>query len=86
VRRDNGTIAEARVALTNMGPTPVRARAVEQALSGVPASSGSIAEAARLAGEGTRPSSDVSASAEYRLHLAGVLTGRALAAAAGVTG
>jgi aerobic carbon-monoxide dehydrogenase medium subunit len=85
VRRENGTIAEARVALTNMGPTPVRALAVEQALSGVPATRDAITAAAAQAGEGTRPSSDVSASAEYRLHLAGVLTGRAVAAAAGLT-
>ena len=83
VRRDNGTIAEARVALTNMGPTPVRARAVEEALAGVPATRSAIGSAAALAGEGTHPTSDVSASAEYRLHLAEVLTGRALAAAAG---
>ena len=86
VRRDNGMIAQARVALTNMGPTPVRAHAVEQALSGVPATRDAIAAAAARAGDGTRPSSDVSASAEYRLHLAGVLTARAVAAAAGVTG
>jgi carbon-monoxide dehydrogenase medium subunit len=84
VRRDNGTIAEARVALTNMGPTPVRARAVEEALAGVPANRAAITSAAALAGDGTRPTSDVSASAEYRLHLAEVLTGRAVAAAAGV--
>jgi aerobic carbon-monoxide dehydrogenase medium subunit len=83
VRRDNGSIAEARVALTNMGPTPVRALAVEQALSGVPATRDAITAAAAHAGEGTRPSSDVSASAEYRLHLAGVLTRRALEQAAG---
>jgi carbon-monoxide dehydrogenase medium subunit len=83
VRRDNGTIAEARVALTNMGPTPVRARAVEEALAGVPATRAAITSAAALAGDGTRPTSDVSASAEYRLHLAEVLTGRAVATAAG---
>jgi carbon-monoxide dehydrogenase medium subunit len=82
VQRDNGTIAQARVALTNMGPTPVRARAVEGALTGVPATRSAVKSAAMLAGEGTRPTSDVSASAEYRLHLAQVLTARAVAAAA----
>jgi carbon-monoxide dehydrogenase medium subunit len=82
VRRDNGTIEQARVALTNMGPTPVRARAVEEALAGVPATRSAISAAAALAGEGTHPTSDVSASAQYRLHLAQVLTGRAVAAAA----
>jgi len=38
VRRENGSIAEARVALTNMGPTPVRASAVEAALAAPPIS------------------------------------------------
>jgi carbon-monoxide dehydrogenase medium subunit len=83
VRRVNGTIAEARVALTNMGPTPVRARAVEEALAGAPATRSAVNAAAARAGEGTHPTSDVSASAEYRLHLAEVLTARAVAAAAG---
>jgi aerobic carbon-monoxide dehydrogenase medium subunit len=81
VRRDNGSIAEARVALTNMGPTPLRAPAVEQALTGAPASVSSVASAADRAPEGTRPSADVFASAEYRTHLATVLTRRAVVAA-----
>jgi aerobic carbon-monoxide dehydrogenase medium subunit len=84
VRRENGSIAEARVALTNMGPTPVRATSVEQALAGAAASASTVASAAGYAGSGTRPSSDVSASAEYRTHLATVLTRRALAAAGGI--
>ncbi len=84
VRRENGTIAAARVALTNMGPVPVRARAVEDALTGADAGADAIAAAAALAGDGTRPASDLAASAEYRAHLAAVLTGRAVSAAAGV--
>jgi carbon-monoxide dehydrogenase medium subunit len=83
VRRENGSIAEARVALTNMGSTPVRASAVEAALVGQPATAESFASAAARAAEGAQPSGDVSASAEYRTHLAGVLTRRAVAAAAG---
>jgi carbon-monoxide dehydrogenase medium subunit len=79
VKRENGTIAQARVALTNMGPTPVRATAVEQALAG--ASVDDIAAAAARAVEGTSPASDTTASAEYRSHLATVLTRRALLAA-----
>lgn len=82
VRRDNGAIAEARVALTNMGPTPVRATAVEQALVG--AGADSLAAACDTAAEGTSPSDDVTASADYRRHLARVLTRRAVAAAAGL--
>lgn len=84
VRRVNGSIAEARVALTNMGPSPVRATAVEAALAGADATIGAVAGAAAHAAEGTRPASDLAASAEYREHLARVLTRRALAAAAGL--
>ena len=64
----------ARVALVNMGATPLRAAATEQAL----ADGASAAEAAELAAEGTEPSGDLNASAEYRSHLARVLTRRAL--------
>ncbi|GAA5191912.1 xanthine dehydrogenase family protein subunit M [Rugosimonospora acidiphila] len=84
VRRENGTIVEARVALTNMGPVPVRARAVELALTGAPATADAVGSAAGSAGEGTRPTSDLTASAAYRSHLATVLTGRAVSAAAGI--
>ena len=82
VRRDNGSIAEARVALTNMGPTPVRASAVEAALAGA-ADLGAVKAAASRAGEATSPPSNADGSAEYRRHLAGVLTARAVASAAG---
>jgi carbon-monoxide dehydrogenase medium subunit len=62
------------VALVNMGPTPLRARAVEEALAG----GGSVEEAAALAGEGAAPPSDLRGDADYRRHLARVLTVRAL--------
>jgi len=81
VRRDNGAIAEARVALTNMGTTPVRASAVESALAGSATDAGAVAVAAAHAAEGTRPTADLSASADYRTHLAKVLTERAVLAA-----
>ncbi len=79
VRRENGAIAEARVALTNMGPIPVRAVGVEQALVGQGVDA--IDDAAGHAAEGTSPSDDTTASAEYRSHLVKVLTRRALTAA-----
>ena len=82
LRRSNGSVAEARVGLTNMGTTPIRARAVEQALAG--ASTDAIAEAADHAADGTHPPSDLGGQADYRQHLARVLTRRALTAAAGV--
>lgn len=84
VRRENGTIAEARVGLTNMGSTPVRATAVEEALRGVPAEIGAIAAAAAHAADGTTPPEDLGGKADYRRHLAQVLTRRALVKAAGL--
>jgi carbon-monoxide dehydrogenase medium subunit len=85
VRRENGSIAEARVALTNMGPTHLRAAATEAALAGAAADVGAIDAAARQAAEGTNPTSDLNAQADYRAHLARVLTGRAVAKAAGLS-
>lgn len=84
VRTEGGSIAEARVALTNMASTPVRATGVEQALVGRPATAETIRAAAEHAAEGTSPMSDGNADADYREHLARVLTGRAIAAAAGL--
>jgi carbon-monoxide dehydrogenase medium subunit len=74
--RSNGG---ARIALTNMGATPLRASAAEQALG----SGSDAAAAAELAAEGTSPPSDTNASAEFRQHLAKVLTRRALDEALG---
>ena len=74
VERSNGGVGRAAVALTNMGATPLRAGAVEQALGG----GESIENAARAATEGTSPISDPFASAEYRRHLAPILVRRAL--------
>ncbi|MEU3344591.1 xanthine dehydrogenase family protein subunit M [Streptomyces sp. NPDC006700] len=83
VRRDDGRIAETRIGLTNMGATPLRAAAAEEALAGA-GDADAVARAARSAAEGTRPSRDASASPEYRAHLARVLTKRAVLAAAGM--
>jgi carbon-monoxide dehydrogenase medium subunit len=84
VRRDNGSIAEARIGLTNMGSTPVRARSTEQALAGAPAEVGAVKAAAQSAADGTNAPSDLNAKADYREHLARVLTARAVATAAGL--
>jgi aerobic carbon-monoxide dehydrogenase medium subunit len=80
VRRSNdwaivGVAAiDGRIALANMGPTPVRATAAEQAL----AEGASAAAAAEHAADGTSPGEDMHADREYRRHLARVLTRRAL--------
>jgi carbon-monoxide dehydrogenase medium subunit len=76
VEQENGNIGSARVGLTSMGSTPLRASAVEEALN--EASPDSIGEAANFADSGTRPGSDDAASAEFRRHLARVWTRRAL--------
>lgn len=84
VHRANGSVDEARVGLVNMGPTPVRARSVEHGLTGGDATVEAVAAAAEQAAAGTIPTSDPHASAEFRTHLARVLTRRAVIAAAGV--
>jgi len=68
---------DTRVALVNMGTTPIRAVAVEEELAG----GASMADAAERAAEGTEPSGDINATPEYREHLARVLVRRALEAA-----
>jgi carbon-monoxide dehydrogenase medium subunit len=83
VRVEGGAIAEARVGLSNMGATPLRARGVEEALVGQPATAEAVRAAAQRVTEGTSAPSDADAAADYREHLARVLTGRALLAAAG---
>ncbi|GAA5071369.1 carbon-monoxide dehydrogenase medium subunit [Thermocatellispora tengchongensis] len=92
VRRSNGSIEEARIGLTNMGPTPVRASAVEEALRGtpitVPVPGGGnggpdpIRDACGEAAAGTSPPADLHAQPDYRRHLARVLTHRAVLSAA----
>jgi carbon-monoxide dehydrogenase medium subunit len=83
IRVEGGTIAEARVGLTNMGTTPIRATGVEQALVGQSATADAVRAAADHVTEGTSAPSDADAAADYREHLAKVLTGRAVLAAAG---
>ena len=85
VRRSNdwaivGVAAvDGRIALANMGPTPLRATAAEEALAG----GANPADAAEHAADGTSPGEDMHADREYRRHLAKVLTRRALEHQAG---
>jgi len=83
VELEGGAIRQARVALTNMASVPVRARGVEEALIGQPATPESIRAAAERAAEGTDPKTDGNADADFRSHLAKVLTRRAVSTAIG---
>jgi carbon-monoxide dehydrogenase medium subunit len=78
VERSNGGLGRASVTLVNMGATPLRATATEEAI----ASGASLEDAAAHAADGTEPPSDHAASADFRRHLARVLTRRALEQAA----
>jgi len=84
VKVEGGTITGAKVALTNMGSTPIRATSVEAALIGAPATAEAIGAASASAADGTSPTTDTHADAEFRKHLAAVLTKRAVAKAAGL--
>ncbi|MEP6816231.1 MAG: xanthine dehydrogenase family protein subunit M [Marmoricola sp.] len=83
VKAEGGTITEARVGLTNMGSTPIRAKALEQALAGKAATDEAVRAVCAGAAEGTNPPSDLNGDADYRRHLATVLTRRAVLTAAG---
>lgn len=75
---DNGGCAYAGIGLTNVGFTPIKADAAEQALMGQSLNEASIKDAARLASEQAEPESDHRGSAEYKRHLVKTLTVRAL--------
>jgi len=83
VRVSDGVVAEAKIGLANMGSTPLRARAAEAALVGAALTTEAVAAAAALAADGTNPPSDLNGDADYRRHLARVLTRRAVLAAGG---
>jgi carbon-monoxide dehydrogenase medium subunit len=83
VQASGGTITQAKVGLTNMGSTPLRASSVEQALVGATATEEAVGAACAAAADGTNPPSDLNGDADYRRHLATVLTRRAVLAAAG---
>jgi carbon-monoxide dehydrogenase medium subunit len=85
VKQTGDVCEDVRISLTNMGSVPLRAKAVEDALRGQSLTAESIASAAEHADEGTDPPADLNASADYKRHLARVLTRRAITQAAGLT-
>ena len=77
-RAADGSCDDVRIGLTQMGVTPLRATAAEDALRGAALDDSSIAAAAEQAAEGTDPPADLNATPDYKRHLARVLTRRAL--------
>jgi len=79
---NDGRCERARIGLTGVTHVPRRAQAAEHALAGKVLDDGTIATAAALAADGIKALNDLHASAEFRLHLTRVMTGRALKLAA----
>jgi carbon-monoxide dehydrogenase medium subunit len=84
VVREGQRCKMARLATAGAGPVPVRLRAAEEILEREGLGEAAIEAAARKATELVSPDADIHASADYRRHLAGVLTKRALTRAMGV--
>jgi aerobic carbon-monoxide dehydrogenase medium subunit len=78
VMPNGGKHPRVRLATAGVGPVPARLRAAEEILERDGLSDAAIAAAAAKAGELVQPDSDIHASADYRRHLTGVLTARAL--------
>lgn len=78
MRTRNGSIESARVALTNVATTPVRASSTEQGLAGRPATRETIRAAAEAASQDLDPTPELNAPSDYKRHLACVVTERAL--------
>jgi len=85
VKRNGDRCEDVRVAISNIGSVPLRALGVEESLRGSSLSASAIDAAAAQAADGTDPPADLNASADYKRHLARVLSARALKEAAELT-
>ena len=81
LRLKAGVVDQVRIALTNVGPTPLKATAAEAALTGKQLDDAAIANAARLAMSICSPVADQRGDAEYKTAMAGEMTVRALTTA-----
>ena len=79
---ENGRCGQARIALGAVAPTPIRARAAEEALRGEALTAETIGQAARLAAETVSPIDDIRGSADYRQRVVEVLVRRLLSESA----
>ena len=82
LRMAEGRVSHARIALTNVGPTALRASAAEAALLGQPLSEASIEAAAQAAMAICDPADDLRGDVEYKTAMAGEMLKRAIRAAA----
>jgi len=73
-----GQVRRVRLTLTNLGPTPIRVRDIEDLLTGEPLDVGRIEQAGQAAAAATDPAEDLRGSPEYKAHAAGEMTRRAL--------
>ncbi|HEX6689689.1 MAG TPA: xanthine dehydrogenase family protein subunit M [Burkholderiales bacterium] len=78
---ENGSVARAGIALTNVGPTPIEAADAQKFLVGKTPDEKSILETAKLAAKAAAPSADRRGSVEYKIDMTRVLAGRAIKAA-----
>jgi aerobic carbon-monoxide dehydrogenase medium subunit len=83
VRKQGDKVTMARIGVTGLSNRAFRATEAEKALEGRSGSPAEIQAVAALVGQGIDANSDLHASADYRLHLAAVYAGKALATALG---
>jgi len=75
---DNGNCSNAGIALTNVGPTPVRATQAQESLEGKSLDENNIADAAQLAADASQPVGDHRGSEEFKRAIVKTLTARAI--------
>jgi carbon-monoxide dehydrogenase medium subunit len=78
VEMSNGTVEQAGIALTGVGPKNIRAREAEEALGAQTLDDEAIEEAARLAAAAAQPRTDVRGTEEYKRNVVRVFTARGL--------
>ena len=78
LQMEGETVSRARIGLTNVSPSPMRAREAEQALVGSQAAESDLEQTGQAAAAACDPSADLRGSVEYKRDLTRVLTKRAI--------